>query len=73
MPTDVMGATWGVFGQSKAPIVERMALVDGEKGIEIYDALKPLPHEEVLKKRRFSAFYRGPTSTSSPAAPGWKR
>lgn len=51
------GSDMGVFGQSKAPIVERMALVDGEKGIEIYDALKPLPHEEVLKKRRFSAFY----------------
>jgi len=37
--------------------VERVALVDGEPGIEIYDELKPLPDEVVLKKRRFSAFY----------------
>jgi ureidoacrylate peracid hydrolase len=51
------GCDMGVFGASKPPIVERMALVDGEQGIEIYDALKPLPHQVVLKKRRFSAFY----------------
>ena len=51
------GCDMGVFGRSKSPIVERMALVDGEKGIEIYDELKPLPHEVVIKKRRFSAFY----------------
>lgn len=51
------GCDMGVFGTSKELTVERVALVDGEKGIEIYDALKPLPHEVVLKKRRFSAFY----------------
>jgi ureidoacrylate peracid hydrolase len=51
------GCDMGVFGTSKPPIVERMALVDGEKGIEIYDELKPLPQEVVIKKRRFSAFY----------------
>jgi nicotinamidase-related amidase len=51
------GCDMGVFGTSKPPIVERVALVDGEKGIEIYDELKPLPHEVVIKKRRFSAFY----------------
>ena len=51
------GCDMGVFGRSKPPIVEHMALVDGEQGIEIYDELKPLPHEVVIKKRRFSAFY----------------
>jgi ureidoacrylate peracid hydrolase len=51
------GSDMGVFGRSKPPIVERMALVDGEPGIEIYDELKPLPQEVVIKKRRFSAFY----------------
>lgn len=51
------GCDMGVFGRSKAPIAERVALVDGEKGVEIYDELKPLPDEVVIKKRRFSAFY----------------
>jgi ureidoacrylate peracid hydrolase len=51
------GCDMGVFGRSKPPIVEGKALVDGEKGIEIYDELKPLPNEVVIKKRRYSAFY----------------
>lgn len=52
------GCDMGVFGRSRRrPIVERVSLVDGEPGIEIYDELKPLPDEVVLKKRRFSAFY----------------
>ena len=51
------GCDMGVFGRSKPPIVEGKALVDGEKGIEIYDELKPLPNEVVIKKRRYSGFY----------------
>ncbi|MEO7762078.1 MAG: isochorismatase family protein [Casimicrobiaceae bacterium] len=47
----------GVFGKSKPPIAERQALVDGETGVEIYDELKPLPDEIVIKKRRYRAFY----------------
>lgn len=51
------GCDMGVFGRSKPPIAERLALVDGEKGVEIYDELKPLPDEIVIKKHRYSAFY----------------
>jgi ureidoacrylate peracid hydrolase len=51
------GCDMGVFGTSEPRIVERVALVEGGNGIEIYDELKPLANEVVLKKRRFSAFY----------------
>jgi biuret amidohydrolase len=47
----------GVYGSLWPPLVERVALVDGDQGIEIYEELQPLPHEVVLKKRRYSAFY----------------
>src|SRR4029453_11932055 len=36
------GSDMGVFGTSMPPIAQRMALVDGETGVEIYDELKPL-------------------------------
>jgi biuret amidohydrolase len=51
------GCDMGVFGTSEPRIVERVALVDGGNGINIYDELKPLANEVVVKKRRFSAFY----------------
>jgi ureidoacrylate peracid hydrolase len=51
------GCDMGVYGSLWPPIVERVGLVDGDQGIEIYDELQPLPHEVVLKKRRYSAFY----------------
>ena len=51
------GCDMGVYGSLWPPLVERVALVDGDKGIEIYDELQPLPHEVVLKKRRYSGFY----------------
>ena len=51
------GCDMGVFASLWPPVVERVGLVDGEQGIEIYDELKPLPHEVVIKKRRYSAFY----------------
>jgi nicotinamidase-related amidase len=51
------GCDMGVFGRSKPPIAQHLALVEGEKGVEIYDELKPLPDEIVIKKHRYSAFY----------------
>jgi biuret amidohydrolase len=51
------GCDMGVYGSVWPPIVARVGLVEGDQGIEIYDALKPLSHEVVLKKRRYSAFY----------------
>jgi nicotinamidase-related amidase len=51
------GSDMGVFGTSMPPIAQRMALVDGETGVEIYDELKPLSDEIVIKKHRYSAFY----------------
>jgi nicotinamidase-related amidase len=51
------GCDMGVYGSLWPPIVEHVGLVDGEQGIEIYEELQPLPHEVVIKKRRYSAFY----------------
>ncbi len=51
------GCDMGVFGNLWPPVAERVGLVDGEPGIDIYPELQPLPHEIVLKKRRYSAFY----------------
>jgi ureidoacrylate peracid hydrolase len=51
------GCDMGLYGTLWPPIGERLGLVDGEKGIEIYDELKPLPDEIVIKKHRYSAFY----------------
>ena len=48
------GCDMGVYGSLWPPLVEHVALVDGDQGIEICDELKPLPHEVVLKKRRYS-------------------
>jgi len=50
------GCDMGVYGSLWPPIVERVGLVDGEKGVEIYTDLKPLPNEVVIKKRRYSGF-----------------
>lgn len=51
------GCDMGVYGSLWPPIVERVGLVDGEEGVEIYKELKPLPNEVVIKKRRYSGFY----------------
>lgn len=51
------GCDFGVWGRSTPAIAEGRALVDGEKGVEIYDDLKPLPNEIVIKKHNYSAFY----------------
>lgn len=52
------GCDMGVFGTSKPPIAQGMALVDGEKGVEICDELKPLLNEIVIKKHRYSGVLR---------------
>ena len=46
----------GVYGSLWPPLVERMALVDGDQGIEMYEEFQPLPHEVMIKKRCYSAF-----------------
>jgi nicotinamidase-related amidase len=51
------GCDMGMYGTLWPPIGQRAGLVDGEKGIEIYDELKPLDSEIVIKKHRYSAFY----------------
>src|SRR5262249_5800091 len=51
------GCDMGVYGSLWPPIVERVGLVDGEEGVEIYKELEPLPNEVVIKKRRYSGFY----------------
>jgi nicotinamidase-related amidase len=66
------GSDMGVFGTSMPPIAQRMALVDGETGVEIYDELKPLSDEIVIKKHRYSARSTGPISTSCCAAVAWR-
>lgn len=39
------------------PIASKAGLVDGTKGIEIYDEIAPKPGEIVVKKHRYSGFY----------------
>ena len=52
------GSDLGVFGRAvKSPIAEHLALVDGGTGVEIYDELKPLVDEIVIKKHRHTGFY----------------
>jgi biuret amidohydrolase len=51
------GCDMGLYGTLWPPIGARAGLVDGEKGIEIHDELKPLDEEIVIKKHRYSAFY----------------
>jgi ureidoacrylate peracid hydrolase len=51
------GCDMGMYATLWPPIGQRAGLVDGETGIEIYDELKPLDDEIVIKKHRYSAFY----------------
>ena len=51
------GCDMGVYGSLWPPIVQRVGLVDGEEGVEIYKELEPLANEVVIKKRRYSGFY----------------
>jgi biuret amidohydrolase len=51
------GCDAGLFAKLWPPIASRAGLVDGTKGIEIYDEIAPRPGEIVVKKHRYSAFY----------------
>jgi len=41
----------------KLPFLQSAGMREGTEGIQIISELAPLPHEIVIKKRRFSAFY----------------
>lgn len=51
------GCDAGMFATLWPPIGAKAGLVDGTKGIEIYDEIAPRPGEIVVKKHRYSAFY----------------
>jgi len=51
------GCDAGLFARLWPPIASRAGLVDGTRGIEIYDEIAPKPGEIVVKKHRYSAFY----------------
>jgi ureidoacrylate peracid hydrolase len=51
------GCDAGLFAKLWPPIASRAGLVDGTRGIEIYDEIAPKPGEIVVKKHRYSAFY----------------
>lgn len=52
------GSDMGMFDDLHPPIAARAALVDGSPGVEIYPYLAPALNEHVIKKHRYSAFYR---------------
>lgn len=51
------GCDMGRFGDLYPPIATGASLVDGTRGIEIHDDLKPAPGEVVIKKHRYSGFF----------------
>jgi nicotinamidase-related amidase len=51
------GTDMGLFGEIWAPIEQRAGLVDGEPGVDVIAELAPLPHEPIIKKNRYSAFF----------------
>jgi biuret amidohydrolase len=52
------GSDMGQFANLHQLIADRSALVDGTTGIEIYPDLAPAQSEHVIKKHRYSGFYR---------------
>lgn len=50
------GCDMGLFAMHP-PIADRVALVDGTSGAEIYPDLAPAPGEHVIKKHRYSGFF----------------
>ena len=52
------GSDMGLFDDMHPPIANRAALVDGTPGVKIYPALAPAPGEHVIKKHRYSGFFR---------------
>jgi ureidoacrylate peracid hydrolase len=51
------GADLGIHRELYPPVAAGEALVDGERGGEIYPELTPLPGEPVIKKHRYNSFY----------------
>jgi len=51
------GCDVGLFAKLWPPVASKAGLVDGTKGIEIYDEVAPRAGEIVVKKHRYSAFY----------------
>jgi nicotinamidase-related amidase len=51
------GCDMGLFDDIHPPIADRVALVDGSPGADIYPELAPAPGEHVIKKHRYSAFF----------------
>lgn len=51
------GSDMGRFADLYPPIGGGVSLVDGTRGVEIYDELAPLPGEVVIKKHRYSGFF----------------
>ncbi len=51
------GSDMGRFADIYPPIADRVGLVDGTPGVEIYSEIAPQKDEVVIKKHRYSAFY----------------
>jgi nicotinamidase-related amidase len=51
------GCDMGLFDDMDPLIANRVALVDGTPGAEIYPELAPAPGEHVIKKHRYSGFF----------------
>src|SRR5713226_3925236 len=51
------GCDMGLFDDIHPPIANRVALVDGTAGVDIYPELAPAPGEHVIKKHRYSGFF----------------
>lgn len=51
------GCDMGLYDDLYSPIADRLSLVDGTEGVEIYRDLAPAPGEHVIKKHRYSAFF----------------
>jgi len=51
------GCDMGLYDDLYSPIPDRLSLVDGTEGVEIYRDLAPAPGEHVIKKHRYSAFF----------------
>ena len=51
------GSDMGRFADIYPPIADRIGLVDGTSGVEIYSEIAPEKDEVVIKKHRYSAFF----------------
>jgi len=51
------GCDMGLYDDLYSPIADRLSLVDGTEGVEIFRDLAPAPGEHVIKKHRYSAFF----------------